>query len=461
MSEKPTAEGLCPVCGTPGPGSGESFCEVCGTLVDWDAVEAPAAGSRAASSRPGATSSGSLSSGSASADARAASAAERPGGASAEAGGSRPERPAVGNPSGPAEGASGATRESGVGAGAPAGGSERRSGGEASGTASAPASEPTSTAEPGGAAAASAGEPALSRLTSAGEEPRSLPGSAERRTEPGGGQTRARALLVPVPDAEPAPAVSAVLPGRPEPARPSVRAVTADEESGITCWQCGVNNSPDRTFCRNDGAPLDRGGQQAPTVARRRGERLAGWRPRVPWKRVLIIGGAVAVLVGAALLTPTVIRAIRDHFTDPVALPPAAVSASNSDAAHPPQAAFDGVSNSWWGPGFSGDSAGQYLQANYSQPVKLEKIMITPGVSAQPEELDAQARPERFDLLITDSSGRTSLSHHQLADGGPQVIDAAMEDAVQVDVILRGAYGTAENKQVAVAEVELFGRTPS
>jgi hypothetical protein len=265
-----------------------------------------------------------------------------------------------------------------------------------------------------------------------------------------------------VPDGEPAaPEAPAVLPGRPEPARPSVRVVTAEEENGVTCWRCGVRNRPDRTFCRNDGALLDRGGQRTPAAARGRGDRFAGWRPRVPWQRVLIAVGAVAVLVGAAFLGPTVIRAVRDHFTDPAPLPPATVSASNSDAAHPAQSAFDGVGNSWWGPGFSGDSAGQYLQANYSRPVDLEKVMITPGVSTRSQDLDVQARPERFDLLITDASGRTSLTHHKLADGGPQLVDAAMDDAVQVDMILRGAYGTAVDKQVAVAEVEMFGRTPS
>ncbi|MFD8722607.1 hypothetical protein ACFV2H_32680 [Streptomyces sp. NPDC059629] len=104
-------------------------------------------------------------------------------------------------------------------------------------------------------------------------------------------------------------------------------------------------------------------------------------------------------------------------------------------------------------------SAGQYLQANFSRPVDLEKIIITPGISARPADLDAQARPETFDLLITDASGRTSLTHHELADGGPQLVDAAMDGAVQVDVILRSAYGTSPDKQVAIAEVEMFGRT--
>ncbi|MFJ9630144.1 discoidin domain-containing protein [Streptomyces sp. NPDC101175] len=262
-----------------------------------------------------------------------------------------------------------------------------------------------------------------------------------------------------MPEAGPAaPDVAPVLPGRPEPGRPSVRAATAEEESGVTCWRCGVRNRPDRTFCRNDGAVLDRDGQRTTTVTRRRGERFAGWRPRVSGARVLIAAGVVAALVGAAFLTPAAADAIRDHFTDPAPLPPAAVSASNSDAAHPARSAFDGVSNTWWGTGFSGDSAGQYLQANYSRPVDLQKMIITPGVSTRSADLGAEARPQRFDLLITDSSGRTSLTHYQLADGGPQVVDASMRDAVQVDMILRSAYGTASNKQVAIAEVELLGR---
>ncbi|WP_220289687.1 zinc ribbon domain-containing protein [Streptomyces sp. MBT84] len=274
-----------------------------------------------------------------------------------------------------------------------------------------------------------------------------------------GGRQRARALLVPVPDAKGAEAgVPAVLPGRPVPARPTVRALQADEESGITCPRCGVENRLGRAFCRNDGTPLDgRANQRVQDPGLRR-QRLAGWRPRIPWKRVLIIAGIVCAVVGAALLTPLVIRTVNDHFSDPSPLPPAAVSASNADAAHPAQAAFDGVSNSWWGTGYSGDSAGQYLQANYGRPVKLEKMIITPGVSRRVEDR-SQARPERLDVLLTDARGRTALMHYALADGGVQVVDAHMDDVVQVDMIVRSAYGASQNKQVAIAEVEMFGRS--
>ncbi|MDT0468107.1 NADase-type glycan-binding domain-containing protein [Streptomyces gibsoniae] len=229
----------------------------------------------------------------------------------------------------------------------------------------------------------------------------------------------------------------------------------ADDESGVVCPRCGVDNRPDRSFCRNDGTPLDGSANRSAEASR---QRLAGWRPRFPWKRVLITGGILCALVGAAFLTPVTIQEVNDHFSNPAPLPPTAVSASNADPAHPVQRAFDGVSNSWWGTGYSGDSAGQYLQANYSRPVKLEKMIITPGVSPQIEDR-AQARPQRIDVVLTDARGRQALMSYTLADGGPQIVDAKMDDVVQVDMIVRSAYGTAESKQVAIAEVEMFGRS--
>ncbi|MET8949946.1 hypothetical protein [Streptomyces sp. NPDC004533] len=229
----------------------------------------------------------------------------------------------------------------------------------------------------------------------------------------------------------------------------------ADDESGVVCPRCGVDNRPDRSFCRNDGTPLDGSANRSAEASR---QRLAGWRPRFPWKRVLIIGGILCALVGAAFLTPVTIQEVNDHFSNPAPLPPTAVSASNADPAHPAQRAFDGVSNSWWGTGYSGDSAGQYLQANYSRPVKLEKMIITPGVSPQIEDR-AQARPQRIDVVLTDARGRQALMSYTLADGGPQIVDAKMDDVVQVDMIVRSAYGTAASKQVAIAEVEMFGRS--
>lgn len=433
MSEKATSDGLCPVCGTPGPEGGESFCDVCGTLIDWDVPRTPQPVSGSASSP-----------------------ATHEAGPDREPDASGADPVAAGSPSGVAPTPS----PSAGGSRSGAGGKPPMAAGEATeGEESRPGRRSGS---PAGPKPEAGSEPDQKEGESGGGEPVTV-GDPERvrpDVDNGdGGRQRARALLVPVPDAEGAEAgVPAVLPGLPVPARPTVRALQADEESGITCPRCGVENRLDRAFCRNDGIPLDgRTNQRGQDPGLRR-QRLAGWRPRIPWKRVLTIAGIVSAVIGAALLTPLVIRTVNDHFSDPAPLPPAAVSASNADAAHPAQAAFDGVSNSWWGTGYSGDSAGQYLQANYGRPVKLEKMIITPGVSRQVEDR-SQARPERLDVLLTDARGRTALMHYALADGGVQVVDAHMDDVVQVDMIVRSAYGTAENKQVAIAEVEMFGRS--
>ncbi|TFV33923.1 hypothetical protein E4K10_42345 [Streptomyces sp. T1317-0309] len=97
------------------------------------------------------------------------------------------------------------------------------------------------------------------------------------------------------------------------------------------------------------------------------------------------------------------IRTVNDHFSDPAPLPPAAVSASNADARTPRKPPSTGQQQ-LVGTGYSGDSAGQYLQANYGRPVELEKMIITPGVSRQVEDR-SQARPERLDVLLTDARG--------------------------------------------------------
>lgn len=436
MSEKATADGLCPVCGTRCPASGESFCEVCGTLIDWgtgdtsETASGPAQPERS-DKEPAAKASAELRSGtpgrqfSSSAQGGPSSAAVSAGSAEAGAG---------------ADSARAAAGVDGSGSARPGGRPDSAAGG---------------TGEAGGVGKNRPGtrnEPATSSPgTGPGEQASASTAPADTRE----GMKRARALLVPVPEADDVEeGVPAVLPGRPVPQRPNVRLATADDESGIICPTCRLENRSDRGFCRNDGTPLDCVGLRSATAPRLRPD----WTRRIPWRRVLIIAGIVCLVVCGALLTPVVVRNVNDHFSDPAPLPPAAVSASNSDAAHPARSAFDGVSNSWWGTGYNGDSAGQYLQANYRQPVKIEKMIIIPGVSER-AEARSQARPKDIDVQLTDSQGRTSTTHCRLADGGAQVIDVAMDGVVQVDMIMRSAYGVAQDKQVAIAEVEVFGRS--
>ncbi|WP_231633498.1 discoidin domain-containing protein, partial [Streptomyces clavuligerus] len=281
-----------------------------------------------------------------------------------------------------------------------------------------------------------------------------------------GGADAARALLVPVPEAtapvRPPGAPGEVLPARPQAPRPrrSVQVEAAPEE-GRACFDCGTANGPHRHFCRGCAAPLD------PRTAERPTGPYAGQRPPLPrarrrWvTRTLIALGVTAAVVGAVAAGPPAVRAVQDHFAKRVAVRPDTWNASHADREHDVHLAFDGYSNTWFGTGYAGDSAGQYLEASFGQPTDLLALIITPGTSKRSGQRSEQARPQEFDLLVTDSSGRTRTSRHHINDGGAQKVRVRVRDAVTVRLVIRSAYGAAADRQVAIAEMEFFGRSAS
>ena len=164
---------------------------------------------------------------------------------------------------------------------------------------------------------------------------------------------------------------------------------------------------------------------------------------------------AVVGLIGG----PPAARAVQDHFAKRVSVRPTGWSASHSAEGHGPELAFDNYSNTWWGTGYAGDSNGQHLQADFAQPMDLLAVLVTPGTSKRPGKAADQARPQEIDLIVTDSAGRTLTAHKTLDDGGVQRIDIRRRDTVSVQVVLRSAYGSGPDRQVAVAEIEFFGRS--
>ncbi len=286
------------------------------------------------------------------------------------------------------------------------------------------------------------------------------PPSGERNIS----ETGIRALLVPVPDASPtAPpeAPGSVLPGRPDPARPRVRTPqTAPEpEDGTPCPTCATPNAPRRHFCYSCATPLT-------DTARTEAEGpYAGQRPRLHRDRTRWIARAVvaaviaAVVVGGIIGGPPAARAVQDHFAKRVQVPAATWKASHSGPEQGPKLAFDGYSNTWWGTGYSGASDGQYLEAGFGQPTDLLNMVITPGASARTPQAADPARPHEFDLLVTDSAGKRHLLRYRLNDGGPQKVDVRVRNALTVRLVLHSAYGTTDTKQVAIAELEFFGRS--
>ncbi|MEX0172766.1 NADase-type glycan-binding domain-containing protein [Streptomyces sp. LMG1-1-1.1] len=485
MSDAPQTR-PCPDCASPVRTVDQSFCDSCGAFLRWDTP----AGAAATADRPAQDDTASAAarptpagapadvrsvpaSGSASDQASGSASGATHGSASPESAGREEPGAATG-----ADTAPGASR----GAGAPAGP-------EVQGVPDAPATSAGGTATSGaGTSAGASGSAGPSGPPGVGPEevtaplpavtaspeaqaPASAPTSAPaavpeaRASSDGPSDTLVRALLVPVPGNRPAePAVAApVLPARPEAARPAVRAAEAavPVQGGTPCPACSLANTPGRHFCRFCATPMvpERlSDAEGPYAGRRPG--LA--RDRSRWiVRALIATAVVAVVVGGIVGGPPAARAVQDHFATRVPVHPVSWAASHSAAKRDPKLAGDGYSNTWWGTGYAGDSAGQYLEATFAEPTDLLSLLITPGSSKNTTQADGQATPRTFDLVVRDSSGETHVSHHRINDGGTQRVDLRVRDALSVRLVLATAWRADPRKQVAVAELEFFGRSVS
>ncbi|MEU9469164.1 zinc ribbon domain-containing protein [Streptomyces avermitilis] len=290
---------------------------------------------------------------------------------------------------------------------------------------------------------------------------------------------RARSLLVPVADPEPAaaPSVAPVLPGLPVANRPQVRTPVAQagEEGGVPCPWCGTPNRPDRHYCTRCASSMAGG---RPTA-----ERLPWWRRLLnsrdgqpPWAgdrprlrrgfgRVLnwVVGALVlTLLVFAVMNTGKAVGAVRDHFAKRAPVSPDSVKASRSYTGHGAGLAFDKLNNTWWGPGVSQSGKGEWLEARFDEPTRLLDLMITSGVSTHADQLTQSALPHRVEARITTMDGRTTtrdLTLDQSAGGQRRAFRAA--DVIAVRFTIRSSYGATADKQVSIAEIEFFGRSSS
>ncbi|MFJ2263149.1 NADase-type glycan-binding domain-containing protein [Streptomyces sp. NPDC087844] len=290
---------------------------------------------------------------------------------------------------------------------------------------------------------------------------------------------RARSLLIPVNDPEPrapvTPAVAPVLPGVPLAGRPQVRAPGPESgpQDGPPCPWCATPNRPDRHFCARCAMPME-GGPRPP-------DRQTWWRRLlnfgngdIPWAgerprlrrgfgRImnLVVGAAVLGLIIALIVNiGDGIDATRDHFAKRAPVGPDSVRASRSYPGHSAQLAFDGLSNTWWGPGVSQTGEGEWVEARFDTPTRLLDVVITSGVSAKVEHLQESALPKRIEAQITTADGKKSTRILNLdRSAGGQARKFRVGEVVAVRFILRSAYAADAKKQVSIAEIELFGRS--
>ncbi|MGW1674697.1 NADase-type glycan-binding domain-containing protein [Streptomyces sp. NPDC002324] len=292
---------------------------------------------------------------------------------------------------------------------------------------------------------------------------------------------RARSLLVPVADPEPRapaePAVAPVLPGRPDVQRPQVRTPGPESgmEGGVPCPWCGTPTRPDRHFCARCAMPMA-GRAQTPgrlpwwrrmLIGRATQTPWAGDRPRLRRGFGAILNWVVAAVVLTLIVTLAFkaddgYQAARDHFAKRASVVPDTYKASRSFPGHKPQLAFDSYSNTWWGPGVTQAGEGEWIEARFEQPVRLLDVVIIPGVSKKADQRAESARPHRIEATVTAADGTKSTKFITLDQtAGAQSRKFRVGNAETVRFTVRSSYGADDKKQVAIAEIEFFGRSSS
>ena len=324
-------------------------------------------------------------------------------------------------------------------------------------------------------APAAAGEPPGDRgVSDTPDLPAPPPaGQAERRE-------RAKALIVPVSDPAVAAAspASPVLPGRPEPARPSVVQLPEADEvtTGRPCPWCSALNPVDRHFCRRCGLLLA-GPPAAPARLPwwrrlldwwRRPVPYAGQRPRlrrgpgqlIRWAAALVAAGVVAV--AASVWGGTAVADVEDHFAHRVIVFAGTFTASRSDPGHPIANIHDGFNNTFWGTGETGDGAGVQVDAAFAQPVNLLDVVITPGAGVSQDTFTAQSRPQTLEVTLTSAGGTSTSTTFTLPDSpGPETLRVRGNDITGVTFTIESAYLSSASTQteVAIAEIEFFAKS--
>ena len=116
------------------------------------------------------------------------------------------------------------------------------------------------------------------------------------------------------------------------------------------------------------------------------------------------------------------------------------------------------MNNTWWGPGLNESDAGEWVEADFSQPTDLLDVVITSGESTLPNDLSKSALPQTIEAIVTTADGQPQSRLLTLDQaGGGQTRAFRFSDVTSVRFVLRSAYGVSATKQVAIAEIEFFG----
>lgn len=261
----------------------------------------------------------------------------------------------------------------------------------------------------------------------------------------------------------------------PAPADPAPVPGPATRTGSRPCPRCRADNPHERRLCQRCGAqlgaPVRAPGQNRPPWWRRLFGRdrdrvlEAGSRPRHrTWPRPrLALPLTLLILLAAAYFARSqlsdALTFTQDQTGKPEALRPAEARASSEAGGHRAGAAFDGFTNRYWSPADTGPATGQYLEATFEEPVRLRKLLVISGRSANQDEFLTQARPAELTVTLFTADGERSTKAVNLKDQpGQQTFDVRGSDVVRVRLTVDAAYDESAKRRVAVAEVEFFGR---
>ncbi|GGQ82458.1 NADase-type glycan-binding domain-containing protein [Couchioplanes azureus] len=281
---------------------------------------------------------------------------------------------------------------------------------------------------------------------------------------------------VPIEADRPSETPEAVRPGETRTRRhvvvpPEPRPLGADEQP---CPRCAAGNTLGRRFCRACGAPLTEAA--APP-------RLSWWRRwRARWTarrvhdagtRRRVRGGPgtarmvwtvllAALAVTAVMAVPTgLLRraddAVRDRFTASFRLAARAGEASSAARGAAPANLVDGKSNRYWAP--TGKPVGAWVELVFAERVRLLRVIVTAGVSSDPERFAHQGRPGELKAVVLTGSGPAPAQTLALRDQpGPQYFDLRVSDATGIRLTVMSTYGMAPARVCALAELEFDAR---
>jgi len=141
------------------------------------------------------------------------------------------------------------------------------------------------------------------------------------------------------------------------------------------------------------------------------------------------------------------------------AAPRASSYARDSDGnPHPPSHAFDGLLQTAWAEGRSGDGAGEWIELRFDQRIDVESVSIWPGwLGGRDREIREFGRPRAVTLSFDTVDGRVETTDVILdpAEAGPLRHDVPVEapGARSVRITIDDPYGGGIRSDTYIAEI--------